>query len=151
LAELDPALWTKTNPNVIGLRPGGSEALKAAQDKHGYQIVYLALENTPAKEYRRVRTWIELKGEPPDALVQGPVLGRMRYADTDNVAAARKALVGQVRQRFTGPLVAVVRTSEAAEQYLALGIRPIAMGGGDFPQGVTPIKTWAELPAALAK
>jgi hypothetical protein len=150
LADLDPKLWSSTHPSAIPVRAVAGAALKIAHEKHGYQIVYLALETTPAREYRRVRGWVEQKGSAPDALPVGPVLGRLRY-ESDDVSHARHELASQLRQRFTGPLVAVVRTAEAAEQYRALGIRPVAMGGGDFPAGVTPIQGWAELNEVLGK
>ncbi len=150
LADVDPNLWTKTNPLNIALRPGAIHALQEALVRHKFTIVYLAVGNSPAKEYRRVQGWIRLKVAEPKGLPDGPVLGRLRY-DTAAVGEARRDLLSDLRERFTGPLVAVVRTAEAAEQCLALGIRAIAMGGGDFPENVTRIKGWDELSAALAK
>ena len=148
LADLDVKLWTKTNPLNIGVRPGAAEALRTARDQHKFAVAYLAVVNTPAKEYRRVRGWIALQAVQPTGVPDGPVLGRLRY-DASSVSEARQALLDELRQRFTGPLVAVVRTSEAAEQCLAVGIRAIAMGGGDFPDQVKRIKGWDELPKAL--
>ncbi len=145
LADLDVKLWTKTNPDDIAARAGAGAALQTASAKHQFTIAYLAVANTPAREYRRVRGWI---AQPKTKLPDGPVLGRLRY-DAGSVSQARQALLGDLRQRFVGQLVAVVRTSEAAEQCLALGIRTIAMGGGDFPDQVTRIKSWDELPKAL--
>jgi hypothetical protein len=150
LADLDPNLWTKTNPLNIAPRPGAIAALREAQLRHKLTIVYLAVGNVPAKEYRRVQGWIRLKAAEPKGLPDGPVLGRLQY-HTGDVAEARQALLADVRERFTGPMTAVVRTAESAEQCLALKIRPIAMGGGDFPGNVMRIKGWDELPAALGK
>ena len=150
LADIDPKMWSKTNSLNIGLRAGAAEALQAVHAKDKWAIVYLAVANAPAKEYRRPRGWIGLKSTAGAALPDGPVLGRLRY-DAGTVNDARKALLAELRARFTGPMTAVVRTSEAAEQCAALGIRAIAMGGGDFPAPVTPIKTWSDLPAALGK
>lgn len=150
LADVDPNLWTKTNPLNIALRPGAIVALQEALVRHKFTIVYVAVANSPAKEFRRVQGWIRLKAAEPRGLPDGPVLGRLQY-DTGDVGEARRALLGELRERFTGPLVAVVRTAEAAEQCLSLGIRAIAMGGGDFPEKVTRIKGWDELSAALAK
>lgn len=147
LADLDVKLWTKTNPDDIAVRTGAGEALQTARNKLNFAIAYLGVANTPAREYRRVRGWI---AQPKLKLPDGPVLGRLRY-DAATVGDARQALLDDLRQRFTGPLVAVVRTSEAAEQCLALGIRAIAMGGGDFPDQVTRIKSWNELPATLSR
>ena len=150
LADLDVKLWTKTNPQHITVRPGAAEALQAAKAKQQYAVAYIAIANAPAREYRRVRGWVENNSAGPKDLPEGPVLGRMSYeAGTDR--EARQALLNDLRQRFTGPLVAVVRTAEAAEQCIALGIRAIAMGGGDFPDEVTRLKGWDELPRALAR
>jgi hypothetical protein len=150
LADLDPKLWTKTNALNIAVRAGASEALKIARDKHGYAIAYLAVELTPAREYRRVRGWIGIKASGPEALPDGPVLGRLRY-DSGDVHSARHALLSDLRERFTGPIVAVVRDADAAEQCVNLKIRALAMGGGDFPDAVVRLKTWQDLPAALGK
>ncbi|MCI0683666.1 MAG: hypothetical protein L0Y71_16290 [Gemmataceae bacterium] len=148
VADLDPGLWTKTNPLSIAPRPGAANALREVRPR--FTIVYLAVVNTPAKEYRRVQNWVRMKAADPKGLPGGPVLGRLSY-DSADVGEARRALLSDCRERFTGTLVAVVRTAEAAEQCLALGIRAIAMGGGDFPGNVTRVKAWDELPAALAK
>ncbi len=150
LADIDAKLWSKTNSLNIGLRPGATEALQTIRAKEKWVIVYLAVGNTPAKEYRRPRGWIGLKTSAPTALPDGPVLGRLHY-DSGSAGDARKALLADLRGRFSGPMAAVVRNSEAAEQCVALGIRAIAMGGGDFPAQVTPIKSWSDLPAALAR
>ena len=148
LADLDVALWTKTNPLNIAARPGAADALRAARSRHKFAVAYLAVAPSLAKEYRRVRGWITVKTVEPRGLPDGPVLGRLRY-DGGSVGAARQALLGDLRQRFTGPLVAVVRTAEAAEQCLKCDIRAIAMGDGDFPEQVTRIKGWDELPGVL--
>jgi hypothetical protein len=147
MADLDVKLWPKTNPDDIAVRAGAGAALHAARNKEKFAIVYLAVANMPAREYRRVRGWI---AQPKLNLPDGPVLGRLRY-DASTIGEARQALLSDLRGRFTGPLVAVVRTSEAAEQCLALRIRAIAMGGGDYPEQVTRIKSWDELPAALPR
>ena len=78
------------------------------------------------------------------------MLGRLTY-DSGTVSDARKAVLSDLRERFTGPMVAVVRDAEAAETCVALGIRAIAMGGGDFPAPVLQIKGWQDLPTALSK
>jgi hypothetical protein len=150
LADVDSASWSKTNPLNIAVRAGAVDALQAAHAKQKYVIVYLALGNAPAREYRRVRGWLRNKAATPPALPDGPVLGRLRY-DSSNTAEARQAVLADLRQRFPGELAAVVRTSEAAEQCVALGIRAFAMGGGDFPPEVTALMSWQELPAALGK
>lgn len=151
LADVDVAAWGKTNAQNIAVRAGAIDALQAAHAQQKYAVVYLAVNGSPAKEYRRVRGWVMMKaaGSPP-ALPDGPVLGRLAY-DASSVTEARRALLSELRQRFTGPMVAVVRTSEAAEQCVQLRIRAFAMGGGDFPPLVTPLKSWPELPVALSK
>jgi len=151
LADLDPKLWSKTHPLNIAVRAGAADALKIARDKHGYAITYLALELMPAREYRRVRGWVrDIKASGPEALPDGPVLGRLRY-DSGDVHSARQALLSDLRERFTGPIVAVVRDADAAEQCVNLKIRALAMGGGDFPDAVVRLKTWQDLPTALGK
>jgi hypothetical protein len=150
LADLDPKLWTKTNALNIAVRAGAAEALRTARDKQGYAIAYLAVGLAPAKEYRRVRGWVNIKATGPDAAPDGPVLGRLRY-DSGDIHSARQALLSELRDRFTGPIAAVVRDADAAEQCLGLKIRALAMGGGDFPAAVVRLKTWQELPAALGK
>ena len=152
LADLDVKAWPKTNALNIALRAGAAEALQAAQAKQKFAVIYLVVASAPAKEYRKVRGWIEWKIKPtePKPLPDGPVLGRLRY-DAGGDREARHALLGDLRQRFSGPMVAVVRTAEAAEQCQKLDIRAIAMGGGDFPDQVTRIKGWDELPGVLAR
>jgi hypothetical protein len=149
LADLEPDEWPATNPIGIGARAGAGPALTQAAGK-GLQVVYLAVHGSHARDYRRVRGWVEIKGTGGDALPRGPVLGRPEFG-AGSASAARLALLGDLRETFQGPIAAVVRTADAAEQCLELKVRPIAMGGGDFPDGVTRIKTWAELPAALAQ
>lgn len=149
LADVDAALWPKTNPQNIAVRTGAADALRAVQAAKSYSIVYLATAQDAAKEYRRVRGWIANHANDAKGLPDGPVLGRLRY-DSASARDTRHALLSDLRQRFTGPMAAVVRTAEAAEQCLTLGIRAVAMGGGDFPERVTRIKGWDELPRALA-
>jgi hypothetical protein len=155
LAELDPDQWNKTNPIGIGMRPGAAAALRAAAGK-GYRVVYLAAHGAQAKEYRPVRGWVESKSAGADPLPRGPVLGRPRFA-SDPAAAktapneARAQALAELRGKFAGPMVAVVRTAAAAEQCRKLEIRPLATGGGDFPEGIARLKDWSDLPAALGK
>jgi hypothetical protein len=150
LADLEPGAWSKSNPIAIAVRPDAAEALTAARTKHGYRIVYVAARAELAKEYRRVRGWIDLKSQ--GTLPPGPVLGRVDYPSSAvDASDARRHAFELLRERFRGPLCAVVRTAEAAEQCQALQIRPLAMGGGDFPAGVTRLAGWADLPAALGK
>jgi hypothetical protein len=149
LAEIEPEEWSATNPLAIGVRAGAAPALTQAAAK-GAHIVYLAVHGRRAKEYRRVRGWVEIKGGGGDALPRGPVLGRLDFTEGEgSLQDARHALLSELRERFEGPITAVVRTAEAAEQCLQLKIRPIAMGGGDFPEGAARIKSWGELPRAL--
>ena len=153
LADIEPGEWTATNPIGIGVRAGAAAALSQAAAKE-MRIVYLAAYGSQAKDYRRVRGWVEIKGTGPDALPRGPVLGRVQFAsNARNVSLnnARQALLADLRERFEGPMTAVVRTAETAEQCLQFKIRPIAMGGGDFPDAVVRIKSWTELPFALGK
>jgi hypothetical protein len=155
LAELDPEHWSKTNPIGIAVRAGAAAALRSAADK-GYRVVYLAVQPAHAKEYRPVRGWVESKSMGADPLPRGPVLSRPRFA-SDPAAAktaaneARAQALEALRGKFTGAIVAVVRTAAAAQQCQKLDIRPLATGGGDFPDGVTRLKSWADLPAALGK
>lgn len=154
LAEIDVEHWPTTNPLSIAVRAGAPSALQAAAAKK-YQLVYLALHGDHAKAYRRVRGWVEVKGAGADALPRGPVLGRPHVetgaeAKSDR-SAIRLGLLETLRDQFNGPMAAVVRTAGAAEQCLKLDIRPFAMGGGDFPEGVTRLKSWADLPGSLAQ
>ncbi|MCS7045821.1 MAG: hypothetical protein NZO58_05650 [Gemmataceae bacterium] len=150
LADLDPQLWSKTNVLEIPLRAGAGEALRAIQSKTKMTIVYFAVGLTPAREYRRVRDWIGLKAAEAQGLPDGPVLGRLHY-DGGTVTEARAELLDDLRRRFTGPITAVVRGADAAEQCLARAIRVVATGGGDFPAGTIVIKNWQELPAILGR
>lgn len=155
LAELDPAEWGKTNPIGVALRAGAAAALKSAADK-GSHVVYFAVHGVRPKDYRPVRGWVENKSVGLEPLPRGPVLSRLEFAAPGKESAtsahdARQALLSRLRSQFTGPLAAVVRTSAAAEQCLKLEIRPLATGGGDFPEGVIRLKSWADLPAALGK
>jgi hypothetical protein len=149
LADIEPDEWSTTNPIGISVRAGAAAALSHAAAK-GIRVVYLAGHGSRAKDYRRVRGWVEIKGTGSEALPRGPVLGRLDFT-AGALDDARQALLSDLRERFEGPITAVVRTAEAAEQCLQLKMRPIAMGGGDFPEGVVRIKSWAELPSALAK
>jgi hypothetical protein len=151
LADIEPEQWSATNPLGIGIRTGAASSLKGAADK-GWRVVYLAVHGARARDYRRVRGWVEIKGGEAEPLPRGPVLGRTQFAGAPGgLSQVRQEALDHLCERFKGPISAVVRTAEAAEQCLRLKIRPLAMGGGDFPEGVTRLKSWAELSAALTK
>ena len=115
-AEIEPDEWSTTNPIAIGVRAGAAAALGQAQK--AVHVVYLAVHGSQAKDYRRVRGWVEIKGAGSEALPRGPVLGRLAFASGahDN---ARRALFADLRERFDGPMAAVVRTAEALKQLIA--------------------------------
>jgi hypothetical protein len=144
-----PASAWRTAVGDVPRLSAAPEALHAARGK-GYQIVYLALASDQPLMHHKLRDWVRLRppaGQKP--FPDGPVLGRPSYAADMDEARARREVLGELRQRFTGPLVAVVRQAEAAEAFRQAGLAVLLVAPGEAAQGATRVGSWAELPAKL--
>jgi hypothetical protein len=115
---------------------------KAAAE--GWRIVYLTPAPTQAHDWRMARGWIHRQAKLPI----GPVLGRRQFPSDEPIGAARRALLKSLR-RFEGPQLAVVKTREAAQLCMELGLRTILLGNAPVPAEVGRAATWADVPVRL--
>lgn len=109
---------------------------KAAEE--GWHIVYLALTSTSAFEFRKARGWLDDQVKLP----RGPILGRRHYPAEESLESARGDLLKQIKSRFKGPMFAVVKSTEAAQTCMEVGLPTIVIGDAKTP-------TWAEASARL--
>jgi hypothetical protein len=139
-------VWPKDAPLLIvdadetliadELDAKASETLtKAAED--GWRVVYLALTSTQAHEFRKARGWLEKATLPP-----GPVLARRHFSDEETLPQVRRDALKQLKERFHGPMIAVVKTVESAQVCKETDLRTILIGGTEAP-------TWAEVSIKL--
>lgn len=120
---------------------------EAAKD---HRLVYLADQPPRALDYRRSRQWVgslfKVAGFP-----EGAILGRRAYAEPVSAAAARQALIKDLRNRFSGPLLAIVAKGETAEQLRQQGITCLLLGDAPAAGDITRLKSWDDLPIRLGK
>lgn len=126
LADLDPDQWSKDPPEPIALRKGAAEALLALQGDR--KIVYASITALDGRTFVKVRGWLVSKSQGPAAVPVGPLLGRSSYPSETPVSDERRGLLQQLRQRFDGEIVVVVRSPDAARVSQDMGIRTIVLG-----------------------
>jgi hypothetical protein len=144
-------VWPKDAPLLIvdaeealiaaELDAKASEALLKAR-KEGWQIVYLAPATAQAHDFRKARRWIS---EKQAKLPIGPVLCRPQFATEQTIDDARRELLKSLQARFKGPLVAIVKSAEAAGVCKDAGVKTVMVGAGPAPAGVTHAPSWADL------
>lgn len=110
--------------------------------KEGWHIVYLGLTSDKPHSLRLTRNWIAAN---PAKLPIGPVLGRAHYAGEESEAKSRRAVLGSLKDRFDGPLLAVVKNVESAQISQEAGVSTILLGAGPPPAGVVHAPTWADV------
>ncbi len=109
------------------------EALnKAAED--GWRIVYLALGKPKPHDFRKVHGWLDEQAKLP----KGPILGRVHLQAQDSIDAGRREVLQGMKNRFKGPMLAIVKSADAADSCKDLGVRAIRIG-----EAATP--TWGEV------
>jgi hypothetical protein len=146
LADAPEDAWRTRNVLDIAAVDGAGNALQEAH-KRKYQIVYLATDPDRALLYRKVRGWIMNQQSARKPFPPGPVLGRPSF--DQEPSQARHAVLRGLKERFTGPIVAVVGSSEAAAAIAAVGLEMIVIGDAGAPVGVTRVKSWPEAASAL--
>ncbi|MSQ93147.1 MAG: hypothetical protein EXR98_01175 [Gemmataceae bacterium] len=110
--------------------------------KEDWHIVYVALGSEQPQEFRAARIWI---ARNQAKLPIGPVLGRPHIAEEESAAQARRAILQSLKERFQGPMVAVVKNEVSAQISKDAGVRTIMIGAGAAPAGVTQAPTWSDV------
>jgi hypothetical protein len=127
--------------------PGAGEALTALREEAHF--VYLLAMTDSWLSARRLRLWVEDRFAGKPGLPAGPVLGRLDSAST-TPADTRRAALAELRRHFAGPLLAVVRHSEAFDTYIKGGADVLWLGP-QAPPGRPQAPGWAELPDQARK
>ncbi len=144
LSPVPAQTWATAHVLEIPIRPDAAAALKKIQATK-YQVVYLAGEADRPRRYRLVRAWLDHHFVSQPSLPLGPVLGPQTFPREAEAAAARQQILAELRQRFTGPIVAVVGTTESATICQALGLRTLWLGPGAAPAGVLKVASWLDI------
>ena len=105
---------------------------KVAED--GWHIAYLAPASGNGHEFRKARGWFENKVKLP----KGPILGRQVFPSEETVESARRELLQSIQAKFKGPIVAIVKSVEAASTCKELGVRALRIGDPATP-------SWADV------
>lgn len=147
VADLPGGNWSERHLQSIFPQRPAAEAL-AALAKKGSQVVYFSRRIGSARDYQRVRTWIELQRAA--GLPEGPLLARVPEAKETPEGAGQRYLT-ELRKRWTGPLLLVVGSEEGAAAGKTAGIATYRIGEGAAPAGVLAFKGWPEAAAELKK
>lgn len=143
LRTLSPAaVQTWAQVLEIPLHPEAAAALQAVQARQ-YQVVYLAGDADRPRRYRLARAWLDHRFASKPSLPLGPVLWYPVGMDKETSLWA-KVLV-ELRQHFTGPMVAVAGSPDAAAACLARGLPTLWLGPDAVPPGARKIAFWAEV------
>ncbi|MBM4071106.1 MAG: hypothetical protein FJ271_19490 [Planctomycetes bacterium] len=148
LGPQPPAAWEKRNILDIPARPGASKALQEAAGR-GYQVVYLAVTAPSPLVYRKYRDWVLNQSGGDQPFPAGPVLGKTSHAQEEG--AAREAQFRDLKERFKGPVVALVGTGTAAAVSRAVGVRTLLLGKDDAPQEVVRLPSIEKLGSHLTE
>jgi hypothetical protein len=142
-----PLLLVDADETLIAaeLDAQAAETLTTAA-KEGWRIVYLSLASTQAHEFRTARGWIH---KNQTKLPMGPVLGRKSFGDDVTVAQARRDVLQSLHSRFTGKMLALVKTAEAAQISREIGLPTILIGNAAAPAEVVQAPTWADVVVRL--
>jgi len=141
--------WEKTNHREVVGVPEAAPALQAAR-KHGYEIVYLALESARPTTYQKLRSWARFRfGADAAKLPEGPVLGRPEYPG-DFDSAYLKSLTS-LKERFTGPHVGITASPTLARRFKEAGYRTVLVGDGEPIANIERLRGWEELAGMLKK
>jgi hypothetical protein len=139
LVDIDETLLAKeVDPEAI-------KTLKRAVDE-GWRIAYLAVTSVNPQDYRKVRDWTISQS----ALPRGPVLGRLPLAYTQTSERARRELLKSLRDQFTGNLVTIVKSVDAAAVSKEAGMPTYQMSAEPIA-GVVGIESWKDVPLRLKK
>ena len=143
LTTVGDAGWRKMNILDIPAVAEAGKALEEAQKKMKHQVVYLATHAEDPLAYRKARGWVEDRISSQDPFPAGPVLTRGSFSQEES--AARQEILRHLKERFSGPITAVVGQGEAAAVSLAVGVHTILIGDGEAPAEVIRLATWAEV------
>jgi hypothetical protein len=122
-----------------------AQATLSKAEEESWHVIYLALAGANAHDFRQARSWLENQVKLP----KGPVLGRLLYPAAGTLDSARRDVLKQMKSRFSGPLLAVVKTAEAAQACRDLGLQTVLIGDADAPARVLRVATWADVPIKL--
>src|SRR5262249_26835302 len=117
--------------------------------KKKFQLVYLALSADRPLDYRKVRGWVENQVSSKNPFPAGPVRGRKTYVNDDK--DARPEILRDLKERFKGPLTAVVGQGDAAAVCRGLGVDTILFGEDAAPKDVIRVKSWSEMPEKVTR
>jgi len=117
---------------------------RAAEE--GWQIGYLSVVGDKAVDYRKTRDWTIAQAKLP----RGPVLGRAEFAGTQASEGARRELLKSLRTRFTGNIVAIVKSADAALASKEAGLPTFQLGAEPIA-GVVGVASWVDVPVRLKK
>jgi hypothetical protein len=147
LADVDEErLWTLNN---LDIRPvsGAAKALQSACGK--YRVIYLSAAADRPSRYRKLRALLG-PGGGQEQFPGGPLLARAdRAVDSDPAVFQHVAIVG-LTKRFCGKAVGVVRRADEAEIFRNAGLQTFLVGDANSaPEGIIPVKSWADLSGKL--
>jgi hypothetical protein len=130
------------SPLLAGKAGGPSEALRKGKTKN-YRIVYLATAPGRPGQYRKLRGWLQRQLPAERFFPEGPVLGRQTYAESQDEAAALRAVLRSLTGRFKGKMIGIVGRAGDARVFGEEGITTILVGeGANLPPKVTPVVSW---------
>ncbi len=138
-----PVLVVDADETLISAAP--DEIAQATLNKaidQGWHVIYLALNGANAHEFRQARGWIDRQ----DKLPKAPVVGRPQFSADASLESARLDVLKQMKLRFAGPMLAVVKTTEAARACRDLGLQTVLIGDADAPAEVLRVASWEEVP-----
>jgi hypothetical protein len=145
LAKADVETWRTRNILEIPPTPGAAAALTAARRK-GFHPIYLAQTVDAGRLYGQARGWVHSQLAGKDPLPPGPTLGRGSASDP---AGLLGDLLDDMKQTFSGPVVAVTADSKTAEAFQKARFTTLLLSDRKgAPPGIR-LASWSDLDKRL--
>ena len=141
-------IWPKDTPLLIvdaheTLITGdlNADALSRLTKAHeeGWRVIYLAVKSATAPDFAAAHAWLDDKAKLP----RGPVLGRGIFPSDAPMETAWRDALTSLKTQFTGPMLAVVGSDEAAQTCKEANVPTVRIGADN---GGVP---WADVPVRL--
>ncbi len=141
-----PVLIVDADETLIADPPDvNAQAMLAKAGEDGWHVIYLALAGAQVRDFRIACGWIERQARLP----KGPIVGRPHYSADNTLDSARRDVLKQMKTRFGGPLLAVVKTTAAAQACREFGLQTVLIGDAEAPAQVLRVASWADVPIKL--
>lgn len=107
--------------------------------EEGWHVVYLATAATTAPDFARAIAWRDDNPKLP----RGPMLGQDFYPSDKPQESTRRDTLKSLKDRFNGPMLALVNSADAAQTCKEVGVPALRIGAA--PEGVP----WTDVPVRL--